>query len=123
MSARKLLAPKALRLFEPSEFKSYVKSLYFRKAKKTPSIRLKKQKPPYSWKLTPKGKLAVTVNRSPKWISREELAQIAKESGFAENIVWTTVLHTKKKKQENVVRLSTQAEEDSIKAFNEEFPW
>lgn len=108
-----LLSVRSIADLTPEEFKLWVIGLKQQgKGRKTKTIRLKKKRPPFSWKLTPKGRLSVTVTRSPKWISREELDQIAKESGFPENIVWTTVLH-KKRKGANTIRLSSEEKEKS----------
>ena len=100
-----LLSAKPLESFSPEEFKAYVKGLYH---KPEPKRAAKKPKPPFRWKITKTGKISVVVNRRPRWISREEIAQIAKESGVPENVVWLKVLDPKAK---NPVRLSSVEQE------------
>ncbi len=74
------LLSKPLNQFTPEDYKLYIKGLKREPPQKT--IRLKKQKPPFVWKITPKTKkLSLTVNRSPKWLSDDEMKVISKESG------------------------------------------
>lgn len=100
-----LLSGRPLEEFTPESFKAHVRSLFFRPP---PKRSARKPKPPFRWKLTPKGNLSVVVNRRPRWISREEIAQISRESGRPENEVWLKVLNPKAK---NPVRLSSVEEE------------
>jgi hypothetical protein len=79
MSWIKLLSPKELLQFQPSEFKEYVRSLKGEPKRRTPTIKIKPPKPPFVWKITKTGKISVKVNREPKWLSREEIAQITLE--------------------------------------------
>lgn len=109
----KLLAPQGILAYSAEEFKTYVRTLYYKKEKRAPAIRLKKQKPPFVWKITKTGKLSLRFNRSDKWLSREEIDLIAQESGLPANEVW---LHVLKKK----IRISTAADEENI---NEPLPW
>lgn len=103
-----LLARKPLCEWSPSEYLEYVRSLYHKPEKPARKVRLKKVKPPFTWKLTKTGKLSVTVNRTPKWLAREELTQIGVEFG---NQAEPWVYAAKKK-----IKLSTQEEEDRIAA-------
>lgn len=69
----RLLSSKPMSAFTPEEFKLMVRALYFK-----PEAR--KPKAPFSWRLTPKGKLTIRVSRKPKVLIRKEIEQIAKES-------------------------------------------
>lgn len=75
-----LLSPKDFASFTPEEYRQYVKTLYFKKVKKTPTIRLKKTKPPFVVTKTAKGNLSVIINRTPKWITSDELNLISTEA-------------------------------------------
>lgn len=109
------LLTKPLSSFTPEDFKLYVKGL---KAEPPPKkIRLKKQKPPFVWKMTPKTKkLSLTVNRTPKWISAQEMEDISKDSGVPLNEVFVLL----KKKE---IALSSEEEQQRIKEQIEEIPW
>jgi hypothetical protein len=83
-----LLSPKDFASFTPEEFRAYIRTLYFKKVKKTPTIRLKKTKPPFVVTKTAKGNLSVIVNRDPKFITSGELDHIIAEAfllGFPED--------------------------------------
>lgn len=110
------LLGKPLRQFTPEDFKIYIRGLYNKPAKKTKTIKLKKQKPPFSWSLTKKGNLSLKVNRTPKWLSREEIDQITKESGRPANEVF---LKIKKMK----IEVSKQEEQDLVVRTLSEIPW
>lgn len=121
---QKLLAPKALSAFSPSEFKEYVRSLFFKKTpRRTKTIKLKKVKPPVVWSLTKKGNLSVRIQRTPRWISREEVEAVVRESGLPYNEVWLKIFPAKPPKGREPVRLSTQKDEDELLAFDRELPW
>lgn len=107
-----LLSAKPFDEFSPSEYKQYVRDLYRKRAmkRKTPSVRIKKARPPYSARLSKKGNLTLRVNRSPKWLTREEVDQIAKDLSLPLNEVWVYVM----KKRKETIRISTQEEEDRI---------
>ena len=119
-----LLSAKPFDEFSPDEYKQYVRDLYRKRnmKRKTPSIRLKKAKPPYSARLSKKGNLTLRVDRSPKWLTREEVDQIAKNLSLPLNVVWVYVM----KKRKEPIRISTQAEEDllaeQLKALDEVLP-
>lgn len=116
------LSPKAFDEYAPEEYRGYVKSLYRkRSARRTPSVKLKKVKPPFVAKLGKRGPL-ITVNRKPKWLSREEIDSIAKDLGLPLNEVWLCVL----KKRKDPIRVSTKEDEDriaqSLKELDEVWP-
>jgi len=90
-----LLSPMKLKDFTAEGFKSYVRGLFRKKAKKEKVIRLKKPKPPFVISLTKKGNLSFKVNRDPKWLSAQEIEGIAKIYEKPVNEVW--VLAMKKK--------------------------
>lgn len=113
-----LLSPKHLNSFSPEEYKAYVRSLYDKPEKRRLGIRLKKKKPEFAWKKTPAGNISITINRRPKWLSREEIEQIVKESALPANEVWLHVLNPKK-----MIRVSTREEEERIMKSIEEIPW
>lgn len=112
-----LLSKKPLSEFTPEEYKSYVRSLYHKAEPKRKASVKKAPKPAVTWRLNAKGTLIVMIKRDPKWISREELEKISAESAIDFAKVWLHVV-TKKK-----VRVSTQEDEDQIKASQEEIPW
>lgn len=88
------LLTKPLNQFTPEDFKLYVKGLKREPPQK--KIRLKKQKPPFAWKITPKTKkLSLTVNRTPKWITDEEMSEIARASGVPLNEVFLLLMKKK----------------------------
>ena len=75
------LLTKPFNTYTPEDFKQYVRGLFNKPPKKEPKIRLKKQKPPFVWTLSPKKKqLSLTVNREPKWLSEDEMLIISNES-------------------------------------------
>lgn len=78
----RLLSQKPLCDYTPEDYKLYIRSLYYKRpARKTKTIRIKPPKPPYVWKLTPKGNITLKVNRSPKTLTSAEVDLIATESG------------------------------------------
>ncbi len=89
-----ILAGRRLEDFSPEEFKSHVRGLKIEPPpKKIRAIKLKKH---IVWKLSPKKKsLSLKINRDPKWITREEIAKVARESGIEERLVWVKVAATK----------------------------
>ena len=108
-----LLSPKHLNSFTPEEYRTYVRSLLNRPPRKLP--RVKKE---VEWRLTSKGKFSLQIKRRPKWISREEIEALIKESKFPANEVWLYVLSAKSK-----IRISTREEEERIKKEVSEIPW
>lgn len=110
------LLGKPLSQYTPEDFKTYIRGLYNKPAKKTKTIKLKKQKPPFAWSLTKKGNLSLKINRTPKWLSREEIDLITKESGKPANEVF---LKIKKMK----IEISIQVEQDLVKQTLSELPW
>jgi hypothetical protein len=113
-----LLGPRPFSDFTPEEYKTYVRSLYEKAAKKEKTIKLKKKQEPFVWKLTPKGNLSLKVNRDPKWLSREEIEQIVRESKLPANEVWLKVLDKR-----SSIRISSQEEEFRIARELAEIPW
>lgn len=73
-----LLSGRPLDGFTPEEFKKHVRSLYF----KEPPRPSKKKAPTseVTWGRTKKGSLTVRVNRTPKWITEDEMTLIAAQS-------------------------------------------
>lgn len=117
MSWIPLLAPKALRDFAATEFKNYVRGLYYKKPKKKSPAKRKTPLKAYSARLNPKGTLVLTIRtRDPKWISREEIAEIAATLGIEERLVYLKV-------GERGIKISTQAEEDRISLDVANLPW
>jgi len=102
-----LLSGRALDEFAPEEFKLYVKSLKVEPPQK--KIRLKIPKPPFKATLTKTGKISVKFNRTGKWLSRAEIAEIAKSLNIEETRVWVELIHRKR----NPVRLSDAATEEN----------
>ncbi len=99
------LLTKPFNTYSPEDFKLYVRSLFNKPAKKVRTIKLKKQKPPFSWKLSPKKRtLSLTVNREPKWLSEGEMALISAQSGAPLSAIFITM----KKKG---IKVSTETEE------------
>lgn len=92
----KLLSPRSFSEYTPEEYKEYIRSLYFKKTKKTPTIRLKKKKPTFVLKLTKTGKVSLKVNRDPVFITRAEIAQLAQEHKIEERLIWLKVTDKKK---------------------------
>ena len=77
-----LLSGKPLSAFAPDEFKTYVRGLYFKKAKKEPVFKIKKVKAQLEYKKTAKGNLSITIRREPKTITRAELSMIIDALAF-----------------------------------------
>ena len=112
-----LLSIKPLCMWTPEDFKTYVRSLYFKRNGKSKTIKLKK---PFTFRLNAKGSLVLQVNREPKWLSREEVDSIAAATGLPLNDVWVKVL---KKKVKNPITISTEEEQRAIKARLADIPW
>lgn len=108
-----ILSPRHLLEFTPAEYKAHVCSLY---SKPVPKER--KALTPYVWRLNKKGTLCLRVNRKPKWLSREEIDAIAKESKLPANEVWAKVTAKKSK-----IKISTAEAEELIKTAIKEIPW
>lgn len=111
-----LLSPKSLEEYSAEEFHLHVISLYHKKPKKTSTIRLKKQKPPVVWKLTPKGKVTIKINRKMKYITPEEILVVEKESGRPANEVFLAVKRLK-------IQVMTEDEAAQAAKTIEELPW
>jgi hypothetical protein len=87
-----LLSGRSLSEFRPLEFLEYVKSLNGTQGhKRLAKMKAKKSPKEFSWSLNKKGTLLLRVRRSPKFLTRAEIAQIAAESGVPENIVFLKV--------------------------------
>lgn len=89
----KLLSPKPFLEYSPEDFKNYVRSLYFKKQKKTPTIKIKKV---LSIHLTKTGRVSLTVKRDPKFITRAEIERLAQEHNIEERLIWLRVRDKKK---------------------------
>jgi hypothetical protein len=87
MSWIPLLSSRALSDFTAEEYKNYVKSLYFKKQKKTPVIRIKKKKAEIEWGLTKKGNISLKIRREPKWITSDELERMIAELSVTREVV------------------------------------
>lgn len=100
-----LLSPKPFSEFTPEEYHTYICSMYHKPEKQ--ESKSVKVLPPYEWKLTPKGALSVTVNRTDKSLTRAEIDQLAKESGRPLNEVWN-YLTIKRKVLVSDMKVSTK---------------
>lgn len=108
MSWIPLLSPRSLDQYTAHEYKDYVKSLYFKPPPaKSTEIKLKL---PFTWRLNAKGTLCLKVNRKPKWLSREEIDQIARESKIPASKVWLKVCAKK-----SGIRISSAEAETKLK--------
>ena len=100
-----LLSKKPLCQWTPSEYKQYVRSLYYvrpkRKAKRKPLL-------PFRWRKSSKGTLILKFNRD--WVSEDDLKLIARESDTPYAEVWIKAFHPKSKTARKP-RLSTAEEE------------
>jgi hypothetical protein len=72
-----VIAPKPFSEFTPSEYREYVRGLYF---KKLPKKSAKKVLPEVSWGRTKKNSLTLRIKRKPKSITQAEFTLIATES-------------------------------------------
>lgn len=113
-----LLAPKPLSEFTPAEFKEYVRSLNYVRPKRLARGKVRATPKPVSFTVTKKGTLSVRIKRTPKWISREEIETISKESGKPLNEVWLKLVGPK-----GVARLSSQEDEERISREIAELPF
>jgi len=113
-----LLSGRPLESFSAEEFKAYVRSMKNEPIRKTPKIRLKKQKPPFEAKLTKTGKLSLKVNRDPKWLSAEEVDSIAHYIGWTKAQTWVAVCDKKRG-----VKISTKEAEERISESVAAIPW
>jgi hypothetical protein len=92
----RLLSNREFTEYNPEEFRLHIRTLYHeRRKRKSPSVKIKKAKPPFVWGLTKSGNLTIKVNRAPKALSPSELDQISKESGRPANEIF---LYVKKRK-------------------------
>lgn len=98
--------------FTPTEFKEHVRSLFFKKTK-TKTIKIKE---PFTARLNAKGGLVIKVNRSPKWLSHEEIDAIVKMTNVPSNVIFLAI---KKRK----IQISTQEEMTKINNDLADFPW
>ncbi len=115
----KLMAPKHISEFTPEEYKQYVKDLNFHPPKKkSKSVKKKRALAPLVWRLNKKGTLILKINRTPKWISREEIAQIAKDSGIEERLIYIKIGAKNSK-----IAISTEEAESKARKESEEIPW
>lgn len=73
----RLLSEKPMCDYSPEDYKLMVRSLYYKPEPKRKAL-------PFSWRLTPKGRLTLRISRRPKVLLRKEIEQIAKESGRTE---------------------------------------
>ena len=83
-----LLAPKPFAEFSPPEYKEYVRSLYI--APPPPPV-----KADFACRLNDKGNLVLTVRRTPKWLSNDEVEAIALELGWSSQRTWLAVRERK----------------------------
>lgn len=113
-----LLSKKPFDEFTPKDYKEHIRSLFH---KREPRKATAKPKKPFLWRVNAKGTLIIKVNREPKWLSREEIDLITKESGKPANEVWLKV--TTPKKGQVPIKISTQAEEDEINQAVADIPW
>lgn len=100
----------AFESYSPESFKAHVRSLFVKRGAGGAKRGTKKKPKPYVVSRTKKGGFVLKVNRKPKWLSREEVDQIALENNIPLNEIWLRVL---KKKVKEPIRISTQAEEDA----------
>lgn len=106
-----LLSVKPLVEFDPTEFKQHIKGLYHKPQPKA--------RPPVKTilaKLTKTGNLSILIRRKPKWISREEIAEVAKNFQCEERLVWNYV--AKKK-----IKVSDAKTEGEIAVDLSSIPW
>lgn len=90
-----LLSPKSLGEFTPEEFHAYVRSLNYVKPKKSKVKGVKAPPKEVTWSITKKGTLTVRIKRDPKWLTREEVETIARDSGKPLNQVWLKLVGPK----------------------------
>lgn len=112
-----LLSGKAFEAFSAAEFKEHVRSLYHKRAARASAA--KKKSDAVTWKLTPKGKLTLTVRRDPKWISPQERAQIEKW-GLENKIPLSETFLTFKRLK---VQVMNESEAREIEKRMVEIPW
>lgn len=106
-----LLSGKPLSEFTPEDFKLHVRSLYHKpEPKRAAPVRTVLPK------LTPKGNISLLIRRKPQWISREEIAEAAKELSVEERLVWNYV--AKKK-----IKVSDAKTEGEITVDLSSIPW
>lgn len=106
-----LLSGCPLSQMTPAEFKHHVRGLYHK-----PEPKRKEPVRTVLPKLTAKGNVSLLIRRKPQWISREEIAQAAKELGRPESEIW---LYVGKKK----IRVSDAKTEGEITADLSSIPW
>jgi len=102
-----LISRKPLNEFTPSDYKIYVRELFWKPPKRKAK---KKALTPFIWRKNAKGTLLLKFNRP--WVSEEDLLLISKESGIPLNEVWIKTFHPKSKKAK-VPRLSSPEKEES----------
>lgn len=79
----KLLSGAHISEFTPEMYHAYIRTLYHK-----PEPKAKKPKKTFIIKLTKTGKVSLQVRRDPKWITRAEIEQLAKESGIEERLIY-----------------------------------
>ena len=108
-----LLSGRPLSAFTPGEFKEHVRSL-----KKIPAKKVRKPDRGFNFNVNKKGTLVIRISRKPKWLSREEIDEIAAKTKIPAREVWIKVMAKK-----SGISVSTQAEVDRISAAQEGIPW
>jgi biotin synthase-related radical SAM superfamily protein len=110
-----LLSPKAFSDLTPAEFKQLVLSLYF---KPSPKKSAKKEVKPFTFRLNAKGTVCIRVNRTPKWLSSEEVDGIAVALKVPASEVWIKV----SAKKSGIV-ISTEERQATIRKELASIPW
>lgn len=82
-----LLSGQPFSSYSPEGFRTYIKSLYFKRAPKKSAK--KKERPGFSVRLSKKGTLTVTTRRRPKYVTPAEL--VALEGKYPANVVFLTL--------------------------------
>lgn len=78
--------------FTPSEYKIYVSGLFRQRVKKKTQAKKKRLRDlKVSAKLTKKGKLSITTRRSPKYVTEDEMREIARQTGRGQNEIFITI--------------------------------
>lgn len=110
-----LLSGSPIEDFEPEAYHSYVRSLYYKRA---PKKATKKRLRDYvvKAKILKKGKVSVTTNRNPKYITEEEFEGIQKELGRGANEVFIAL-------KEREISILSHEEAERIKSEIEAIPF
>lgn len=109
-----LLAPKALSLFTPEEFKQYVRSL--NKPRRAPKVKKKRSRDyKVTVRLLKSGKISVKTKRPFRYVTEEEYRKYAET--IPENLLFIAL-------RENDVRIyKTHSEAERIILECKEHPW